>query len=75
MVRGSGSIATLLFTIRPVDINMVKENLMMFDYRLFFPNSTLDERPRTERRPILGHDERRVYRVTERRAGRQTTRR
>ncbi len=33
----------------------------MFDYRLFFANSTLDSNER-ERRPILGHDDRRVYR-------------
>lgn len=34
----------------------------MFDYRLFFPSSTLDS-PRRDRRPVLGHDDRRVYRL------------
>lgn len=33
----------------------------MFDYRLFFPSSTLDGADR-DRRPLLGHDGRRVYR-------------
>ena len=34
----------------------------MFDYRLFFASSTLDgsDRPR---RPILGHEDKRVYRM------------
>lgn len=34
----------------------------MFDYRLFFASSTLDGETR-DRRPFLGHDERRVYRL------------
>ena len=34
----------------------------MFDYRLFFAGSTLDGETR-ERRPILGHDDKRVYRL------------
>lgn len=34
----------------------------MFDYRLFFPNSTLDSAAR-DRRPLLGHDVRRVHRL------------
>jgi hypothetical protein len=34
----------------------------MFDYRLFFASSTLDTSPR-ERRPLLGHDAERVYRL------------
>ncbi|MGH2386072.1 MAG: hypothetical protein ACRDGB_13635 [Candidatus Limnocylindria bacterium] len=35
----------------------------MFDYRLFFANSTLDGTER-KRRPLLGHDAKRVYRLT-----------
>lgn len=35
----------------------------MFDYRLFFANSTLDSAERV-RRPLLGHDAKRVYRLT-----------
>ena len=34
----------------------------MFDYRLFFASSTLDGESR-QRRPILGHEEKRVYRL------------
>ena len=34
----------------------------MFDYRLFFAGSTLDGSER-QRRPILGHEDRRVYRL------------
>ena len=34
----------------------------MFDYRLFFASSTL-EGPERDRRPLLGHDEKRVYRL------------
>ena len=34
----------------------------MFDYRLFFANSTL-ETPERARRPLLGHDAKRVYRL------------
>jgi hypothetical protein len=34
----------------------------MFDYRLFFASSTLDGDER-ERRPVLGHDDKRVYRL------------
>lgn len=34
----------------------------MFDYRLFFANSTLDSTER-ERRPLLGHESKRVYRL------------
>ena len=34
----------------------------MFDYRLFFATSTLDGENRL-RRPILGHEEKRVYRL------------
>ena len=34
----------------------------MFDYRLFFASSTLDSNPR-DRRPVLGHDDKRVYRL------------
>jgi hypothetical protein len=34
----------------------------MFDYRLFFASSTLDSSER-DRRPILGHDDKRVYRL------------
>jgi hypothetical protein len=34
----------------------------MFDYRLFFANSTLEDTERS-RRPRLGHDARRVYRL------------
>jgi hypothetical protein len=34
----------------------------MFDYRLFFASSTLDSSPRG-RRPILGHEDKRVYRL------------
>jgi hypothetical protein len=47
----------------------------MFDYRLFFAGSTLDGNER-DRRPILGHDEKRVYRLpTERRGARNKNRR
>jgi hypothetical protein len=47
----------------------------MFDYRLFFAGSTLDGNERG-RRPILGHDDKRVYRLpTERRGGRSKDRR
>jgi hypothetical protein len=34
----------------------------MFDYRLFFAGSTLDAETR-ERRPGLGHEDKRVYRL------------
>jgi len=34
----------------------------MFDYRLFFASSTLDGGER-QRRPILGHEDKRVYRL------------
>ncbi|MDQ4036234.1 MAG: hypothetical protein M3153_09910 [Chloroflexota bacterium] len=34
----------------------------MFDYRLFFASSTLDGIGQA-RRPLLGHDARRVYRL------------
>jgi hypothetical protein len=34
----------------------------MFDYRLFFASSTLDGSER-QRRPILGHEDKRVYRL------------
>jgi hypothetical protein len=47
----------------------------MFDYRLFFANSTLDSAER-ERRPVLGHDGKRVYRLpAERREQRSRGRR
>ena len=47
----------------------------MFDYRLFFANSTLDSTVR-DRRPLLGHDARRVYRLpAERREKRERGRR
>jgi hypothetical protein len=47
----------------------------MFDYRLFFANSTLDSRER-DRRPLLGHDAKRVYRLpAERREQRSRERR
>ena len=47
----------------------------MFDYRLFFASSTLDG-PQRERRPLLGHDEKRVYRLqAERREARHKNRR
>jgi hypothetical protein len=47
----------------------------MFDYRLFFSNTTLDNTER-ERRPLLGHDDKRVYRLpTERREQRSRGRR
>ena len=35
----------------------------MFDYRLFFASSTLDSNERTARRPLLGHEAKRVYRL------------
>jgi hypothetical protein len=48
---------------------------LMFDYRLFFASSTLDGDSR-DRRPILGHDEKRVYRLpVERRPSRSKDRR
>lgn len=34
----------------------------MFDYRLFFASSTLDGGTR-QRRPILGHEDKRVFRL------------
>ena len=40
----------------------------MFDYRLFFASSTLDGDNR-QRRPILGHEEKRVYRLPADRRG------
>jgi hypothetical protein len=47
----------------------------MFDYRLFFASTTLDGNERN-RRPILGHDAKRVYRLpTERRGERSANRR
>ena len=47
----------------------------MFDYRLFFASSTLDG-PERDRRPLLGHEEKRVYRLaTERREARARQRR
>ena len=47
----------------------------MFDYRLFFANSTLDS-PERDRRPLLGHDAKRVYRLpVERREQRSRERR
>lgn len=47
----------------------------MFDYRLFFAGSTLDSNER-ERRPNLGHDGKRVYRLpAERRSARSKGRR
>jgi len=47
----------------------------MFDYRLFFANSTLDGAER-ERRPLNGHDAKRVFRLTtERRPARTRGRR
>ena len=48
----------------------------MFDYRLFFPSSTLDSADRAQRRPLLGHEEKLVYRLpTERREQRSRGRR
>jgi hypothetical protein len=48
----------------------------MFDYRLFFPSSTLDTIERDHRRPLLGHEEKLVYRLpTERREQRSRGRR
>lgn len=35
----------------------------MFDYRLFFPSTTLDAPERDHRRPLLGHEEKLVYRL------------
>lgn len=35
----------------------------MFDYRLFFASSTLDTAERDHRRPLLGHEEKLVYRL------------
>ena len=48
----------------------------MFDYRLFFPSSTLDTTERDHRRPLLGHEEKLVYRLAaERREQRSRGRR
>ena len=48
----------------------------MFDYRLFFPSSTLDSTARDRRRPLLGHEEKLVYRLpTDRREQRSRGRR
>ena len=48
----------------------------MFDYRLFFSGSTLDTTSREQRRPLLGHEEKLIYRrPTERREQRSTGRR
>jgi hypothetical protein len=47
----------------------------MFDYRLFFASSTMEAVER-ERRPLLGHTEKRVYRLPgDRRPERNRTRR
>ncbi|MGQ0608778.1 MAG: hypothetical protein ACT4OQ_10005 [Chloroflexota bacterium] len=45
----------------------------MFDYRLFFANSTLDGAERN-RRPLLGHDAKRVYRLTTERREQRSSR-
>lgn len=49
----------------------------MFDYRLFFASSTLDHSERErDRRPLLAHDAKRVYRLpAERREQRSRGRR
>ena len=48
----------------------------MFDYRLFFASSTLDSTGRDSRRPLLGHEEKMVYRLpAERREQRSRGRR
>ena len=48
----------------------------MFDYRLFFASSTLDSTSRDNRRPLLGHEEKLVYRLpAERREQRSRGRR
>ena len=39
-----------------------RSELQLFDYRLFFASSTLDGSDR-QRRPILGHKDKRVYRL------------
>lgn len=47
----------------------------MYDYRLFFPQASIDEQART-RRPLQGHASKRVYQLpVERRLGRQSGRR
>ncbi len=46
----------------------------MFDYRLFFANSTLDSAERA-RRPLLGHDAKRVYRLAAQRREQRSRRR
>ena len=48
----------------------------MFDYRLFFAGSTLDSGGERTRRPLLGHEPKRIYRLpTEDRAKRGRERR
>ena len=39
-----------------------EENLPMYDYRLFYPQMSIDDQSR-QRRPITGHPSRRVYRL------------
>ena len=47
----------------------------MFDYRPFYANSTLEGNER-QRRPILGHEDKRVYRLpAERHSNRSKDRR
>ncbi len=47
----------------------------MFDYRLFYPQASIEELART-RRPLQGHPAQRIYQLPiERRAGRPTGRR
>jgi hypothetical protein len=47
----------------------------MIDFRLFFPQISIDEQVRT-RRPIVGHGAQRVYQLpADRRVPRQTSRR
>lgn len=48
----------------------------MFDYRLFFAGSTLDSGSERARRPLLGHEAKRVFRLpTEHRVKRNEGRR
>jgi hypothetical protein len=47
----------------------------MFDYRLFYPQISIDDQARV-RRPLLGHAARRVYQLpAERRTAREVGRR
>jgi hypothetical protein len=43
-------------------LRIIEENLPMYDYRLFFPQMSIDDQAR-HRRPITGHPRQHVYRL------------